>query len=648
MNKPSLICRKTVDYRIEELPFDENHETIIIFNISNIRVIIPSRKHPIDIGSLAYCVREKQVIDCNNPESAEYLVAPGTLRKERFQQIHNYIESLYICFRVGKLRSATIYGQLKAAFAFFDWCDGNGHVYALCCVKQARKALAEYIALMEHKVRTNQMHVNTAATYQNIIIKVISIMFDMMEIDVYRGIRKLHLNTMSANSTKPPSIGDATKCLSILESLFDGIHDLVVNNRNFPHKIQLPSENVWLFPSAVWAATKEKLSTRDSWDVGRWAWDYEAGTIADPEDILFRYNEGSIPRNRNRAREAVKGAQKALHAANLDLRHKQRMQLADLAGHCFLMMFFANTGMNYAQAQHLTWSDTYDIETEVQGFRAVKNRAKGKTVEFIVTTIFIKKLEKYLSLRKFILGGQNFDFLFLTLDRHSSTLPRMISSGLSTRIYENLRHRLYSNLPKVTAREWRAYKSDYLIKNADISTTAMLLQNSEETTLKSYVEGSEIEHAGELSEFYRNLSKYVYSETNKEKHVASPAGHCSKANSPKPSIESPSIKPDCRTPEGCLFCENYAIHADEADVRKLLSLRYIIIETIPLAHSEAHHSEVFGGTIKRINSLLEVLKQRYAECSALIAEVTQDIEENENLDSYWGKKMAVLYDIGAL
>ena len=52
-------------------------------------------------------------------------------------------------------------------------------------------------------------------------------------------------------------------------------------------------------------------------------------------------------------------------------------------------------------------------------------------------------------------------------------------------------------LPKVTPRQWRAAKSDWLIRNKDPATAALLLQNSERTTLRAYAAGSESTHMQE-------------------------------------------------------------------------------------------------------------------------------------------------------
>ena len=174
------------------------------------------------------------------------------------------------------------------------------------------------------------------------------------------------------------------------------------------------------------------------------------------------------------------------------------------------------------------------------------------------------------------------------------------------------------------------------------------MQNTEDVVLESYAEGSASEHASQFADFYKSIHEFVYDERVNKHHASSPSGHCVNFGSPTSYSESTPITPDCKTPEGCLFCENYAIHSDDGDIRKLLSLRYIINETAPLAHSEQHHLEVFGGVLKRISELLDAISQKSNKLNLLINEITEDVEFNENLDPYWEKKLTMLCDIGAL
>jgi hypothetical protein len=200
----------------------------------------------------------------------------------------------------------------------------------------------------------------------------------------------------------------------------------------------------------------------------------------------------------------------------------------------------------------------------------------------------------------------------------------------------------------ITARQWRAYKADYLIKNTDIQTTAALLQNTEKTIIQSYIEGSEAEQDQDFGNYFSYLKNKIHINSDKTYHNSSPAGHCKQVNNPIPDSLTHSFKPDCINPEGCLFCENYAVHADERDIRKLLSIHYLIHESKKIATSEKDYVNTFGEIISKIERILEFISDHSRELEKLICNLKTDVWENENLDPYWERKLYMLCKIGAL
>ncbi|WP_322579819.1 hypothetical protein [Rhodoferax sp.] len=71
--------------------------------------------------------------------------------------------------------------------------------------------------------------------------------------------------------------------------------------------------------------------------------------------------------------------------------------------------------------------------------------------------------------------------------------------------------RLDPDLVPIASRQWRAAKSDWLIRNTDPATTAMVLQNSEATVLISYAAGSEVSHLDAMSDFLNKVANTVLS-----------------------------------------------------------------------------------------------------------------------------------------
>lgn len=53
-------------------------------------------------------------------------------------------------------------------------------------------------------------------------------------------------------------------------------------------------------------------------------------------------------------------------------------------------------------------------------------------------------------------------------------------------------------------------------------------------------------------------------------------GHCDDYGHPEAKVASPPIEPNCKKQFGCLYCEHYAIHADDEDIHKLFCLSYVV------------------------------------------------------------------------
>jgi hypothetical protein len=132
-----------------------------------------------------------------------------------------------------------------------------------------------------------------------------------------------------------------------------------------------------------------------------------------------------------------------------------------------------------------------------------------------------------------------------------------------------------------------------------------------------------------------------------------PAGSCSEIGSP---ILSPDLitttdsnpKSDCKNFLGCIFCENYFIHFDREELRKLLSMRYYINELRICCDDEEHFMTVHGPTLARIQNILSDIITQYPESKKAIDDVTIEIETIGMLTTYWAEKISTAVIIGVL
>ncbi len=94
-----------------------------------------------------------------------------------------------------------------------------------------------------------------------------------------------------------------------------------------------------------------------------------------------------------------------------------------------------------------------------------------------------------------------------------------------------------------------------------------------------------------------------------------------------------------------MFCKHFRCHADSDDIRKLLSLLYIIEETKNKAVSIDHFNSIYLVVINRINYLLQEISLVQKD---LVEKIKEEVFEYEILSYYWEKRLEMLIEIGVL
>ena len=153
----------------------------------------------------------------------------------------------------------------------------------------------------------------------------------------------------------------------------------------------------------------------------------------------------------------------------------------------------------------------------------------------------------------------------------------------------------------------------------------------------------------ELSEFYARVSGIVSQRPRSaaENSTASAVGSCKDYGHPG-AEPGATIVPDCHHAEGCFFCDKFAVHADEQDVRKLASCLHCIGRTTHLSESKEHHEAIYGPVIKRIETILHYVADLSDTKGAMVIRVRAEVEEDGELDPYWARKLDFLIDLGVV
>jgi hypothetical protein len=335
-----------------------------------------------------------------------------------------------------------------------------------------------------------------------------------------------------------------------------------------------------------------------------------------------------------------------LNEANSNRVAHVRLADASLAAYCFACLFLAETGANLSVVVDTYWSEELEAalrrpDVVRQGFREVKYRANGKPVSFQVTLGFLPRLKTYLQLREYLLLGTRSDALFVCHEQ----LPG-VAVPMSDQFLEYLQKRLAArgiDVPNLGARDWRSAKQDHLVSNHGPELAATILGHSFETAVRIYSNGTETAHRAEMAAFLGSVEKTVLSAAQRATDdVESAVGTCRNLQAPRAISAHVPVRPDCRSSEGCLFCDKYQVHADERDIRKLLSCRHCVRLTSNRAASVEQYEETFGAVLRRIDFLLDELRKLD---EALVRSIEMDVDVNGNLDPFWAGKLDLLFEL---
>jgi len=640
--------RKTHDYHIGELPFGTADTEVQLINISAIRINFEDTKKFYDIGALVYTDRKA------SPESNRYLkrgvasycrykVNSQTYRKSRKVPVERYIEYLYIEAKKG-MAPRTLEMKSRIPMRFILWCDDNGFEACLDSLANARGAFRAYIDHLEHQHKiydpSNKVGLasSTATSYQNTVLTFLLVALEIKEISLIDGLRLLVKKGNEANTVLAIDHETLGRNLAIWCYLFRNISNFVLSNKKYPFNLPLPEENVWVFPCANPFLTQRQITKRRNTAASLFR---TTGRAIEADDSELHIN--LTPK----VKSQIKRFKKQLDNANSDFRHSQRYRLGKIAHDAFFMMFMLYTRTR-SDIRLIKWNSDASVETSKSvGFKVIKARAKGRTCEYQITARFLREFNQYLKLRRWLLDDQSFDYLFLRLDKYGKPKQTPISTAEEFNSVV-IQHLIDSDFPVVTPSQCRASGADHIINKYDIATAASMLQNKESTLKKYYANGNHQRASKQITTFFKKLrDKIIYVREKTPSHIEVPTGYCSEFGQPKAEAKT-LIEVDCRTPQGCLFCDNYAVHADKIDIRKLLSLEYVIKETKILANNIEHFESIYGELLSRIKSILSEIQQLDKSYELVVSRIRKEVYDDEKLSPYWDNKLRQLVNMGVL
>ena len=589
-----------------------------------------------DIGQICYLTR-----DTSNPQRTRHTFDHTSFCSERARVVRLLVTQLSAQVTPGGMRPKTVYGALRDVLDFVNWADRQGLHPVLCDEKSTTEAVHRYFGEKREQVAQGNLSRNTVASYQRNLLSMLRELFRNDEFCA--DARVLRWRQEAAVPTAVPDAEAQAALLAWADALFSSISMLVLDFKPYPmHVSTARGESLCLVP--------HRHNRREGNDSpGLAGWNLETGELRTREELITRMAEAGAKDPLNRSRGVVWFAAKHLAAANKNAQSAIRRLHASMAVYCFAALFLAETGVNLAQLLAMKWcrelaSSLQDASVARQKFREVKYRAGAKEITFTVSLGFMPKLKAYLALREYLVQDADRDALFVVVGHHAQ--PGRLTD-LSINFLDLLYRRLDTLgivLPRISARQWRAAKQDWAVSNHDPLVAARLMGHSLATALRSYSTGTDAAHKAEMGAFLASVEKTVLKPGNDPAgSIRSAVGICIGFHKPAPIAASVTVPPDCRSTEGCLFCDQYRVHADAADVRKLLSCRHCVRLVSGRAESIEQYDSSFGAVLRRVDFLLDELRRRDA---ALVEQIEQDVDIEGNLDAFWSAKLDQLYELG--
>ncbi|CAG9234391.1 conserved hypothetical protein [Paraburkholderia tropica] len=623
------------DTRVLDLPLAGDGE---LANPEQIILRFPHGK-TLDVGALCYSNRAGG----RRAVGGGSLVDASSISRERIEAVERLILQISNEINGGFVRHTTSFGRYWNFVKFIAWSDGAGFVSAIYDRDSAKLSFVSYNNWLREKELKNKISQNTVSQIQNSVFNILSSFLGLEgqreDFHLVSANRDLH------NSTEVPTDETIARVLALCGTIFDGLAKLVINDLPFPHALPMPEyigcekNQLWIFPTNLYFISPSMMESRAARSRPNWQYNYSEGRVSTIEEMLAT----NLYYNCQAAESAIKKAEYQLRKVNSESRNVWRLIFASLCMNFFLLLLLSRSGSNWEQLRELRWSNEYSISPKGQGFREIKWRAKGKRVSIIIPAFFMPDFKIFLEVRRYLLNGRKWGYLFFGLGPSSKGAPVKIYDGVLRAIYDTLK-RIDPGLPTVSSRQWRAKKGDWFLRNYDTAAAADALQNTEDTVKKSYASVSEDIRCEEFGAFLKGVEDAILpAGTLGPTETPNAVGACKSMGNPVNLFDAPPVAPDCTRSEGCFFCENYKAHADERDTRKIISCRFCLEKTRHLIGGEEENQFIIEPIFKRIDFFIQEIRRRDAE---MVDKVTREVEEGGELDDYWLAKLEMLIELG--
>jgi hypothetical protein len=308
---------------------------------------------------------------------------------------------------------------------------------------------------------------------------------------------------------------------------------------------------------------------------------------------------------------------------------KTRYPLANRRCEAELLMFIAQTGMNYSQAVSLKLRN-FSYASYLDGYivRERKSR-RGGDVIFEIYKDYKPHFERYLEWRRTLFPESDLLFPFLQIDGKTPQKNPQFA----------LRYKSKSlGLTFIPPQKLRNTRVNWLLKRSgDPDITSEMAQHTKQTLLRVYEQPSQHRAITEITKFWSKFDPTL-------SRTTPPApGVCFGTAQPISSPESNLPNPDCIRPSGCLWCEHHRDLDNQDYVWALASFRHLKIIELSKWNPAENNREIHPAqrVINRITDKLLWFKSSNRLRNKWMEEAIARVEEG-NYHPDWIRNIASL------
>jgi hypothetical protein len=640
----------------------ENIEKILNIDNKKIPNLICSFKKNdrvvhLDFGS--WCYTNTKFDRKNITKNFGLLVELKSLKKDRIIGIKNIIKDILN----KNYAYNTIYSLYKTINCIIQFINKNYENYDLSNIKDAEEIYIGYTKNLINNIEQRKNKLGTIVStesyksQQSHLAKFLSYCTQVDINHFYSLVRMIESYRVNNTVSRENVDENITNKIKILLEIFNAISDHILDNKELPCLIDLKEYNIrkaYIDLNLINKANDFYIEMM-----------YKQDKIVSLDDFIENI---SLKVNNNYERQAYiaqynRKVRRIKYLNNLDFKDcETKIIMTNFCIICFAKLLISVSGANESVIYKLKMNDFETISNE-KGKRAygIKNRANSKKISIEFGLKFKKIFRKYILLREKInniykddISEYHKTLLFIKLP-----IKRFLSINKITEIDSILFdkfNRVYKRIFKVTTATNKELRknvaNNFLNSTNSVALTSIKLGNTPKVLDKFYTDASFKEMAYQLTDYFDHIEKDIVLK-GRNSHNLIPVkfesknikntviGNCS-THSPKliSGFNEQIATLECRNPKSCLFCDSYVIILNKTDLKKLISLKYILEYNNQIKEEKIR-------IIYRIDEILNFIIEKNYNLKKTIIEITEEVNEGF-LDEYWNNHLNMLIEMESL